>query len=121
LQDTVRFMGYTAQPEIAYNMGDVVAMPSISEGFPYALLEAMAIGKPIVATDVGGVREALNHGGIIVPPRSPRLFADAIVTLLRDPPLRDLLGRLARDRATSLYSISTFLDQYRAVYGRFAA
>ncbi|MBI4417072.1 MAG: GT4 family glycosyltransferase PelF, partial [Euryarchaeota archaeon] len=118
LQDTVRFMGYTAQPEIAYNMGDVVAMPSISEGFPYALLEAMAIEKPIVATDVGGVREALGNGGILVPPRSPRLFADAIVTLLRDPPLRDLLGRLARDRALSLYSISTFLDQYRAVYGR---
>ncbi|MFQ6061544.1 MAG: GT4 family glycosyltransferase PelF, partial [Thermoplasmata archaeon] len=59
LEEAVRFMGYTSEPEKAYNMGDVVVMSSISEGFPFALIEAMASGKAIVATDVGGMSEAL--------------------------------------------------------------
>ena len=121
LQDVVRFMGYTSQPELAYNAGDVIAMPSISEGFPYALLEAMAVGKPIVATDVGGVREALGDGGFIVPPRSPRLMADAIVSLIQDPALRARLGTSARRRAVEEYSVNEFLRQYGEVYGRYAA
>jgi len=121
LRDVVKFMGYTSEPEVAYNEGDVVVMPSISEGFPYALLEAMAVGKPIVATDVGGVREALGDGGLIVPPRSPRLLADAIMTLLRDPVLAGRLGSQARLRVQVGYSIDSFLQQYEDVYRRYAA
>lgn len=121
LENVVRFMGYTSQPEVAYNAADVIVMPSISEGFPYALLEAMAAGKPIVATDVGGVREALGDGGIIVPPRSPRLLADSIITLLRDPALRGRLGSRAWFRAVAMYSSSEFLRQYGEAYRRYAS
>ncbi|HEY5538067.1 MAG TPA: GT4 family glycosyltransferase PelF [Thermoplasmata archaeon] len=121
LQETVRFMGYTSQPEAAYNAGDVVVMPSVSEGFPYALLEAMAVGKPIVATDVGGVREALGDGGIVVPPRSPRILADAVVTLFRDPALQAQLGNEARLRVQVAYPLEGFLRQYGDIYRGYAS
>ncbi len=121
LEETVRFMGYTSQPEVAYNAGDVVVMPSVSEGFPYALLEAMAVGKPIVATDVGGVREALGDSGIVVPPRSPRFLADAVVTLFRDPALQAQLGNDARLRVQVAYPIGGFLRQYGDVYRGYAS
>lgn len=71
LQNVVKFMGFTREPEKAYNIGDVVVLPSLTEGFPFALIEAMACGKPIVATNVGGVKEALGDCGTLVPPRSP--------------------------------------------------
>ncbi len=117
LQGVVDFRGYTLTPEVAYNEGDVVVMPSISEGFPFALLEAMASARAIVATDVGGVAEALGDAGILVPPRQPRQLGEAVVRLFGDPSLRAELGRRARDRALSLYPVEGFVDAYRAIYG----
>ena len=118
LEDTVEFCGFTREPELAYNLGDVVVMSSVSEGFPFALLEGMASAKAIVATDVGGVGEALGDTGVLVPPRQPRRLGDAIVRLLRDPGLRQELGRRARERALARYSIERFIDAYRRVYAK---
>jgi glycosyltransferase involved in cell wall biosynthesis len=103
----------------AYVAGHVVVLSSISEGFPYTVIEAMTCGRPCVATDVGGVAEAVAETGIVVPPRDPETMAGACVQLLEDPALRTRLGTAARQRALTYFTVdqalSTFGELYRAL------
>jgi len=119
LEDTVYFMGYTDEPEKAYRQGDVIVMSSISEGFPFALIEAMATGKAIVATDVGGMAEALGDAGVLVPARAPRVLGKEIVKLLKDPKRRNELGRMARKRIETSFRIDQFINAYRQIYNSY--
>lgn len=116
LEERVRFMGPTDRPELAYNRAEVVVQPSLSEGFPFTVIEAMACGKPVVATDVGGVREAIGGAGIVVPPRAPKDLAKAVTTILADDFLRRELGRKARERVLELFTYERFIEEYRRVY-----
>jgi polysaccharide biosynthesis protein PelF len=116
LEANVRFMGKTTEPEKAYNLADVVAMSSLTEAFPFAAIEAMACGKAVVATDVGGTREALEGCGVLVRSRNPPELARAIVKLLRDKPLRDRLGEAALKRARDKFELSASANQYRMLY-----
>nr|WP_279508110.1 GT4 family glycosyltransferase PelF [Actinomadura sp. KC06] len=100
----------------AYAAGTVVALSSISEGFPYTLIEAMTCGRVTVATDVGGVREAVADTGLVVPPRSPREMADACLRLLGDEVSRRRLGHAARDRALELFTVDRAVDTFRGIY-----
>ena len=72
----------------------------------------------IVATDVGGVREALGTTGLLVSPREPLALAEAIASLLRWPEGRERLGRQARDRALRWFTEQRFVDAYRGSYSR---
>lgn len=114
--DKISFMGATDRPEIAYNRAKVVVQPSLSEGFPFTIIEAMSCGKPVVATNVGGVQEAIADTGIIVPPRSPKDLADAVLKLLKDEDLRKELGRRARERVLKMFSQRKFIEEYRRLY-----
>jgi len=116
IEGKVSFMGPTDRPELAYNRAYVVAQPSLSEGFPYTVVEAMACGKPVVATDVGGVREAIGDCGILVPARSPTDLADGLLRVLRDEELARRLGERARQRVLELFTYERFLENYRRVY-----
>lgn len=118
LVEHVIFAGSTTEPWSVFREADVVALPSIAEAFPHALVEAMLTGSAIVATDVGGVREAVAATGILVPPRDPAMLAEAIVTLLRSPQTRHSLGLQARDRAVQWFTEQRFVDAYRASYVR---
>jgi polysaccharide biosynthesis protein PelF len=100
----------------AYHAGHVVALTSISEGFPYTAIEAMAAGRPLVATDVGGVREAIGETGFVVPPRDPEAVARASLKLLTDHPLRQKMGAAARDRVFNSFTLENFLGIYRTLY-----
>ena len=95
-----RFEGY--RPNAGAHFLDVqfAVLASHEEGFPNAVLEAMAAGVPVVATSVGGVPEIVDDGatGSLVPPHDPRHLADAIETLARDPALRQRLGDAGRER-----------------------
>ncbi len=106
----------------AYHAGHVVLLSSISEGFPYTLIEAMASGMPTVATDVGGVREATGDAGLIVPPRNPRAMAEACLQLLSNASLRRSIGNAARNRILSMFtleqSLAVFADLYREATGK---
>ncbi|MEU6723137.1 GT4 family glycosyltransferase PelF [Nonomuraea wenchangensis] len=114
--DAARFEGRVTTPAAAYHAGDVVALTSISEGFPYTVVEAMACGLPVVVTNVGGVAEAVGEAGMVVPPRDHVAAAEAMVRLLRDTGLRRRLGALARERVLERFTLRQSLDDYRSVY-----
>jgi glycosyltransferase involved in cell wall biosynthesis len=116
LQDNVLFMGSTKSPEIAYSEADVVAISSVSEGFPFSVIEAMACGKIVVATNVGGVAEALEGSGFLVTSAHPRAFADALILALNDEKVRKELGKRAQAVAQLKFSLSTMIKNYEELY-----
>lgn len=116
LEDTFIFAGHTDDIPAAYRTGDVIALSSITEAFPYSIVEAMMIGKPVVATDVGGVREAVGECGIIVKPCRPEQLAKAIIMLLENDRLRFEIGESARQRALTYFAINRMVDLYLAEY-----
>jgi glycosyltransferase involved in cell wall biosynthesis len=121
LEDTVKFIGRIKDPETAYNAADVVVISSITEGFPFAIIEAMACGRGIVATDVGGIREALQGCGIMVRSNHPRELASAIISLLRNPQLREQLGAAAVSKVRDGFTLEQSINQYRKQYERLIA
>jgi polysaccharide biosynthesis protein PelF len=116
LQNNVTFAGPTKEPWKVYSGADVMAFPSVSEGFPYVILEAMLCGSTIVATDVGGVAEALGECGVLVPSRTPSAMSDAVSFLLANPAERERLGRSAQARALALFTEERFLSAHRTAY-----
>lgn len=114
--DAVVFEGPTREPVDAYHAGTIVALTSISEGFPYTVVEAMACGRPVVCTQVGGVPEAVADAGLVVPPKDPRAFADACLTLLLDSEDRGRKARIARRRVEEWFTIDRWVDAYDQVY-----
>lgn len=117
LESTINFAGFTSEPWRAYSEADVVAMSSISEGFPFAIVEAMLSGATIVATDVGGVREAIADTGLMVRASRPEQMAEAILKLLLLPPEeRASYGKQALDRSLKLFTQKTFLSEHLDTY-----
>ena len=118
LSDAVVWAGRRSDIDDLLCAMDVWVMSSVREGLPVALLEAMAVGRPIVATDVGGIPEAVRDGreGLIVPAGDPGALARAIGRLLGDPAEGQRLGRAARARAESDYSIATVAGRIERVY-----
>lgn len=119
--DAVRFEGATDHPVSAYHGGSLVALTSISEGFPFTVVEAMACGRPVVCTNVGGVSEAVGDGGVVVDPRDPEAFAAACITLLSDPVLRHEVGARARARVQEWFTERRWVDAYAELYADVAS
>jgi len=118
--DDVVTMGAEAEDVVAaYRDADVVLLTSISEAFPYSVIEAMACERAVVASDVGGVGEAVEECGILVPPRDVDGFAAAVRQLLDDERRRRELARLARQRVLDEFRldgcIASYLDLYRTL------
>lgn len=111
------FEGRVENIRDAYEAGHVVALCSVSEGFPYSVIEAMTCGRPCVATDVGGVTEAVGDTGIVVPPRNPEELAEACLALLQDDDRRHRLGAAARNRALSLFTVDRAISTFDEIYG----
>jgi glycosyltransferase involved in cell wall biosynthesis len=121
LRDRIPFArGFVPHDELQqlYARAAVVACPSRREGFGVACLEAMAHGRPVVATSVGGLRDLVVHGetGLLVPPRDPDSLRSALERLLADPERRRLLGAAARERARTHFSWKTVTDATLAAY-----
>jgi len=120
LEGTVVFAGHTSKPGDAYNEGDVVVLSSISEGFPFATLEAMLCGKAVVATSVGGLPEQIEGCGVAVEPRNPEEMAQAILTLMNDPEHCAALGHAAHEKAVQEFSMRQSGEAHLSSYERLA-
>jgi glycosyltransferase involved in cell wall biosynthesis len=116
LGDGFRFMGVTSTPNDVVRDADVVLMTSISEGLPMAILEAMAQGRPVVATGVGGVPDVLRGCGVVVPSGDVGGLATAVTTLLRNPVFAARLGARAFARVQERYTQARCLTRYRALF-----
>ena len=108
----------TPDPAEIFAALDVYVSASASEGFSNVILEAMASGKPVIATDTGGNPEAVVHGetGLLVPVGSPPSIAQAAKQLLRDPLLRRQLGNRGRARVEENFSLSAMALKNEQLY-----
>jgi glycosyltransferase involved in cell wall biosynthesis len=91
---------------------DVFVLPSYSEGFPNVIIEAMAMGKPVIATSVGAIPEMLSDGcGVLIPPRDVKSLTEALVRVLADVDLRIAMGVRAQKKARSEYAMDKVFEQ----------
>lgn len=114
----VVFLGHRRDiPELLANC-DLFVLPSLFEGLPVSVLEAMASGKPVIASNIGGTDEAVVHGvsGLLVPPGDAAALAAAIQKLLFDVPLREALGAAGKARAVKLFSAESMVQQVSSLY-----
>jgi phosphatidylinositol alpha-1,6-mannosyltransferase len=122
IADAVRFAGYVGQEQTPawYRTADVFALPSEFDNSPNVVLEAMAAGLPIVATDVGGLRDYVDvpRNGMLVPKGSRAEMASALELYLDDPPRAAATGRTNRDDAIARFSWSVSASRMLAVFER---
>jgi glycosyltransferase involved in cell wall biosynthesis len=99
-------------------MIDILSIPSLLEGFPMITLEAMAMAKPIVATQIEGIVEQItdSNEGILVPPKDAEALASAILRLIKDRELGNRLGAAARSKIESYFSIDKMVEETEMVY-----
>jgi glycosyltransferase involved in cell wall biosynthesis len=123
LEDAVTVTGFLANPFPLVAELDVLVHPATRDPFPLALLEAMALERPIVAAAVGGIPEMLEDGvsGVLVPPDDVARLAEAVVGLVRDPDRRRRIGRAARERLATRFSLARFTDGMFAAFEEAAA
>jgi glycosyltransferase involved in cell wall biosynthesis len=116
--ERVHFLGYRPDPAALLANADVFVLPSLVEGFPLSVVEAMAAGVPVVATDIGGTREAVEHErtGLLVPPRDAAALAAAIRRTLSEPGATSTRVAAARDRVTRELSAPAIAARVTAIY-----
>ena len=113
LTNRIHFLGHLADVPFLLRALDIFVLPSLTEGFPLSLLEAMAEGLPVVATRVGGVPEIVYHGvtGLLVPPGNPGALAGAIQELLVNHNLSAAMGQAGRNSVAHSFSLDTMVDR----------
>jgi glycosyltransferase involved in cell wall biosynthesis len=116
--DRVRTLGWTEDLSRVYATMDICALSSLNEGTPVALIEAMAAGKAVIATNVGGVPDVVKHEetGLLSPPGDAPALAAAMVRLAASPEDRRRMGAAGRQRAATRYSIDRLVDDIEALY-----
>jgi glycosyltransferase involved in cell wall biosynthesis len=117
LVDSVYWLGLRRDMPALLDTADGFVLASAWEGMPLAVGEAMAMEKPVVATDVGGVRELIGENGVIVPARNPERLAQAMLSLMRSTPgVRGSLGRAARRRIQRKFSMDARAGEWEILY-----
>jgi glycosyltransferase involved in cell wall biosynthesis len=112
------FAGFERDMSRFFSALDVFALSSHDEGLPLVILEAMAHGKPVVATDVGGIGEIITHDrtGMLVPMRSPVQFAEALSSILRNPEKARQMARAACEHVREHFSEQQFHERVKELY-----
>jgi len=114
----VSFLGYRADIPCVLNLFDIFVLPSLWEGLPVVLIEAMAAGRPIVATDVDGNLEVIGEreAGLAVAPRDPQALRGALLQLIKNPARREEMGRKGRERAENIFDVRIMIRKYEELY-----
>jgi glycosyltransferase involved in cell wall biosynthesis len=120
LEGRVLLLGWRSDAQALLAACDVFVLPTRNEALGVSVLEAMAAGRPVVATDVGGVPEAVRHGetGLIVPPENPTALAAAIAELIADPSRAARYGAAGHARALARFSPAPMAAAVEDVYER---
>ncbi len=115
----VRWAGYQADPSAALARAQIFVLSSLSEGFPRSILEAMRAGLPVVASDAGGVSEAVVNkvNGYVVPRQDPVSLADALVNLMKSDSERQRLGAATRRIYEEQFRFERMFEKTSALYG----
>jgi glycosyltransferase involved in cell wall biosynthesis len=123
LQEKVIFSGYRSDTVDLLNAIDIFAHPSLWEGFGLSVLEAMNMGKPVVATNVSALPELVEDTvtGFLVPPRDAAALADALLKLAANPSLRQQLGASGQQRCRSFFSVDRMVQETRSLYAEVLA
>ncbi|HEY3413643.1 MAG TPA: glycosyltransferase family 4 protein [Armatimonadota bacterium] len=116
--DRVRFLGARNNMGAVMEACDLIVAPSRMESCSLVLLEAMTLGRPVVASTVGGIPEVVEHNvtGLLVPPENPESLAEALMSTLADGALRRRLGAAAREEASERFTPQAMADATQAVY-----
>ena len=117
VRDTL-FLGYQEDVAPFYAAFDALVLPSSNEGTPVSAIEALAAGRPVVATRVGGVPDVVQEGedGFLVEPGATDELADRLAQLARDPALRERMGRAGRERVLPRYAVARLVDDVDRLY-----
>ena len=123
VDEHVAFLGWRPDALRLMEAADVVVHPSLSEAFCNVLIEALALERPLVATDVGGAREQVDDGetGVLVAPSDPASLRDAILDLLGRPAEAAAMGREGRRRTVERFAFSPQMARYEALYDELLA
>jgi L-malate glycosyltransferase len=117
LEDSIHFLGDRSDVPSILAASDIYINSSVIEGMPLAVMEAMAVGLPIIATDVGDMPEMVTDDcGIIIPAKNPERVASAAIELLTHPEKLEVMGRHARELAERNFSGSAWLDKLLSLY-----
>ncbi len=118
LTENFIFLGHRGDVPELLKCCDLSILPSLAEGLPNAVLEAMAAGLPVVATHVGGTPEIVEHGvsGLLVPPRNPEALAQSVLGLLQDIGLAKKLARAGQQRVQSQFSFDRLFSDLDTLY-----
>ncbi len=118
LNENVIFTGFRRDIPALLAAMDIFVLPSLWEGLPNALIEAMASGKPVIATDILPIREIMNSEkvGILIPPQNSNAIADSIEFLFHNKDLAETMGNNARERAFSDFNIQTTVNRYTKLF-----
>ena len=113
----VRFLGWRSDVATVLSAFDVFAFPSLNEGMGKAIVEAMAMGKPVIASDVGGIPDLVVHGenGLLVPPANSEALANAVLDLYENPDKRKKMGEAGK-RIAAEYGVDAMLRKIDALY-----
>ena len=112
------FTGFCSDiPELLSSMDVLAFLPQAAEGFGRPLIEAMAMCRPIVATDIGPSREILgDRAGLLIPPGNAATLANALIKLLNDENTRNIMGQAGRNRVESLFTMEKHTRAIEAIY-----
>lgn len=118
LRDHMALAGFIPDAEKYLAAFDIFVLPSLKEGLPYAVIEAMTAGLPVVATRVGGLPDIITSGkdGLLVPSKNPAMLANALAMLAHDPDVRARLGARAREKVRTRFRFRAMMDATIAVY-----
>lgn len=118
LTNNIIFKGSVKTEELYYyyNTADIFVLPSVSEGLPTTILEAMYFGLPVVTTDIPGIRDHFSDSAILVTPKNEKELAKAIIRVLNDLPLRERLSRRGKELVREKYTWDKVSNTYINIY-----
>jgi glycosyltransferase involved in cell wall biosynthesis len=118
VEDKVIFTGFRTDIKEVLSAIDILVIPSLLEGFPMITLEAMAMAKPIIATNINGITEQITNGinGILIPPKDPSAIAQATITLINNREKAKAMGLAARKKAEEEFSVEKMVSETEKVY-----